>query len=296
MKQTMKRTTRQKRGRVVNDVLYYCYAHIDAPIRLNDLAEEQGISPFHLHRIFREETGETLQESLRSIRLQKAANLLLTNRHATISEISGECGYASHTSFIKAFRIKFGQAPMQWRKGGFRQYADGILKGSQSASDSEVEFEGLIPDIRRIDARRVAYLRHRGYNRTIRETWQRLLAWCHEEGVKQSAMQIGLHHDNPLITPLESCMYVACVELDSPENATRSIGELVIPGGLHAVFSVRGRYGDVLKLLQYVYHVWLPESGYEAKVLPAYTCYRRNHFIDASGIFELDLFVPVRVL
>lgn len=292
----MKRTTRQKRGRIVNDVLYYCYAHIDAPIRLHDLAEEHGISPFHLHRIFREETGETLQESLRSIRLQKAANLLLTNQYATISEISGSCGYASHTSFIKAFRAKYGQAPMQWRKGGYRHYSEKILQSSQSAVDSHAEFAGLKPEIKRMSERRVAYLRHRGYNRSIRETWQRLFAWCDEEGIGNEVVQIGLHHDNPLITPLESCAYVACVELPEKKSANRTMGELVIPGGLHAVFDVSGRYGDVLRLLQYVYHEWFPKSGYEAKALPAYALYRKNHFVNEEGVFELELAIPVRVV
>ena len=70
---------------------------------------------------------------------------------------------------------------------------------------------------------------------------------------------------------------------------------MTIPGGLHAVFPATGAYGDVLRLLEYVYNDWFPESGYETKALPAYAVYRENHFVNESGEFELELCVPVRV-
>ena len=39
-------------------------------------------------------------ETIKSIRLQKASNLLLTNIHSTISQIANQCGYSSQTSFL----------------------------------------------------------------------------------------------------------------------------------------------------------------------------------------------------
>ena len=48
-------------------------------------------------------------ESIKSIRLQKASSLLLTNKYSTISEVANLCGYSSHSSFIKAFRGRFGK-------------------------------------------------------------------------------------------------------------------------------------------------------------------------------------------
>ena len=48
--------------------------------------------------------------------------------------------------------------------------------------------------------------------------------------------------------------------------------------GIYAKFSLTGKYGDVIKLIQWVYHTWLIESGYETTTNPSYTMYHKNHF------------------
>jgi AraC family transcriptional regulator len=45
-------------------------------------------NPFYMHRIFKEIFGKNIYESIKSIRLQKASNLLLTNKYSTITEIA----------------------------------------------------------------------------------------------------------------------------------------------------------------------------------------------------------------
>ncbi len=50
-----------------------------------------NMSKFHLHRIFKDEFGKNIYESIKSIRLQKASNLLITNKYSTISQILQIC-------------------------------------------------------------------------------------------------------------------------------------------------------------------------------------------------------------
>ena len=300
----MKKSTKTDHAQIVNRTLNYIYHYLDSPITLESLAELNHISPYHLHRLFKEEYGETLHVTLQSIRLQKAASLLLTNHLSTVSEIASQWplyrvkkgNYASHTAFIRAFKGRFSLTPTAWRKGGYLAHADSIIAQSESASRSTRDFTGLIPEFAAMPARDVLYIRHKGYGRSIKESWQRLVAYAYQHNLPQNAVQIGLHHDNPTITPLDSCSYVACLEVDKAFEPTGSISKMTIPESYCAVFYCEGVYGDVLQMMHHIYHRWLPKSGYEAKTLPAYVIYEKNHFLDPDGHFRIRFCLPVSVI
>ncbi|MBP6713215.1 MAG: helix-turn-helix domain-containing protein, partial [Aliarcobacter sp.] len=91
----MKKSTHEKRAKIANYVMNYIYKYIDTNINIDELSLELKISKFHLHRIFKEEFKKNIYESIKSIRLQKAANLLITNKYSTITNIANMTGYSS---------------------------------------------------------------------------------------------------------------------------------------------------------------------------------------------------------
>ncbi|MGD9970199.1 MAG: GyrI-like domain-containing protein [Sulfuricurvum sp.] len=289
----MKRETKHHHADIVNAVLSYIYLNIDTDLHAEELATMQEISVHHLHRLFKEETRKNLYETIKSIRLQKASSLLLTNRYATVSEVASMCGYSSQTSFIKAFRERFSMTPKAWKKGGYLEYSRAIV-GSTGTPEGDKDFEGQVPRMLKAPPIRAAYIRHRGYDASIADAWNRLRGWSIENDIPESARQIGFHHDNPTVTPLDECAYIAAIEV--PYRLKEGLGKVAyfeIPASLCAVFRVQGKFGDVLRFMAYVYHTWLPQSGFEAKTLPAYAIYRKNHFLDESGEFDLDFYLPV---
>ncbi len=291
----MKRETKNQRADIVNGVLSYIYLHIDTDLNVAELAQMQSISTHHLHRIFKEETGKNLFETIKSIRLQKAASLLLTNKYATISEIALMCGYSSQTSFIKAFKGRFHTTPKVWKSGDSLSFSEKILADSPAGS-SDRDFSGTIPKIVKSPPIYAAYIRHRGYNVSIKNSWNRLRAWSIENAIPDDARQIGFHHDNPTITPLDECAYIAAIEVKKGMQLHRSVAYFEIPASLCAVFHIQGKYGDVLHFMRYVYQIWLPESGFEAKTLPPYAIYKKNHFLNESDEFDLEFYLPITVL
>ena len=72
----MKKETLQKRTKIANDIMYYIYTHIETNIDIEEISIDLGVSKFHMHRIFKEAFGKNIYESIKSIRLQKASNLL----------------------------------------------------------------------------------------------------------------------------------------------------------------------------------------------------------------------------
>lgn len=83
---------------------------IENPPGLVEMGREVGCSHFHLSRIFSDETGTTISRYLRTIRLEKAAELLRTGQH-NVTEAAMIVGYSSMSHFSKAFAGHFGHCP-----------------------------------------------------------------------------------------------------------------------------------------------------------------------------------------
>ena len=282
----------EKRAKIANDVMNYVYKYIDTNINIDELCLELNVSKFHLHRIFKDEFGKNIYESIKSIRLQKASNLLITNKYSTITDISKMTGYSSQTSFLRAFKQRFNMTPKEWKNGGYKEYSNKIVQKITNQNDNNNFFD-ITPTIVKMPEIKGYYIRHQGYDRSIKQTWQKLQTWIYTNDIKEYK-QMALHHDNPIITPLEECQYIAIVSLENDELKDVTLPCLIIPKGIYAKFSLSGKYGDVIKLIQWVYHYWLIDSGYETTTNPSYTIYHKNHFLSLDEEFMLDYYVPIR--
>ena len=290
----MKKSTHEKRAKIANDVMNYIYQYIDTDINIDDLSIELYTSKFHLHRIFKDEFGKNIYESIKSIRLQKASNLLITNKYSTITNIANVTGYSSQTSFLRAFKERFSMTPKMWKSGGYKEYSNKNV--SQIVNiDENINFSKIEPIIVKMPEINAYYIRHQGYDKSIKKTWAKLQTWIYTNDIKEYK-QLALHHDNPIITPLEQCQYIALVTLENKNEALEnlSLPTLNIPKGIYAKFSLSGKYGDVIKLIQWVYHTWLIESGYETTTNPSYTIYHKNHFLSSDEEFILDYYLPIK--
>ena len=290
----MKKSTHEKRAKIANDVMNYIYQYIDTDINIDDLSIELKTSKFHLHRIFKDEFGKNIYESIKSIRLQKASNLLITNKYSTITNIANMTGYSSQTSFLRAFKERFSMTPKMWKSGGYKEYSNKNV--SQIVNiDENINFSKIEPIIVKMPEINAYYIRHQGYDKSIKKTWAKLQTWIYTNDIKEYK-QLALHHDNPIITPLEQCQYIALVTLENKNEALEnlSLPTLNIPKGIYAKFSLSGKYGDVIKLIQWVYHTWFIESGYETTTNPSYTIYHKNHFLSSDEEFILDYYLPIK--
>lgn len=103
------RAQRAARERVerVRSILHVA---MQKPPSLEDLGRQVGCSPFYLSRQFSRETGLTIQQYVRQIRLERAAELLRTGK-CNVTEAALEVGYNSLSHFTTAFRDAFGCCP-----------------------------------------------------------------------------------------------------------------------------------------------------------------------------------------
>lgn len=83
-------------------------------ISLEQAAGLAGYSKFHFSRIFKECTGQTFMEYLRSVRIAEASKMLLDGR-MPVHEIAFQSGFSSLTTFNRIFRQLKGCAPSEYR-------------------------------------------------------------------------------------------------------------------------------------------------------------------------------------
>lgn len=81
---------------------------------VRELALRVGISPYHLCRVFRRETGITLHTYLVDLRLRRSLEWL-TNANTELSRVALEAGFSSHSHYSAAFRRRLGIAPSRAR-------------------------------------------------------------------------------------------------------------------------------------------------------------------------------------
>lgn len=283
----MRKNTKNDHNQRINEVLSYIHLDISLEHSVESLSKRASMSPFYFNRVFKKTTGESVHAYVRRVRLEHAANSLIFNPDSTISQILSESGFVSNSSFTHAFKECFGVTPSKWRE----------IDIPLHVSDNISEISPLHVEVGNMPKKRVAYVRHKGYDKSIKEAWQRLEEWCYETNLEFSSFpMIGLHHSNPNIVKKEDCHYVACLELDEDFAYFRSgeVGVMYIPRMFCAKFSLRGVYGDLMKYMDYIYYQWLPNSKYEKVHLPSLALYHKNHFISKDEKFELDFYIPIR--
>jgi AraC-like DNA-binding protein len=83
------------------------------PLRLDQVARRAGASPFHLARLFREQTGIPIHEYLTRLRL--LSSLPRVMEPAELTRAALDLGFSSHSHMTAAFRRRFGVTPSQAR-------------------------------------------------------------------------------------------------------------------------------------------------------------------------------------
>jgi len=126
----------------VNRVIDYIEANISSDLSLKELADVAHFSPFHFHRIFRGMVGETLNDFIQRIRVEKAATKLVLNPKKSITDIAFECGFSSSSAFARSFRETYDMSASDWRSGGHLQHG----KNSQAKSKDRQSVSNLGKD------------------------------------------------------------------------------------------------------------------------------------------------------
>ncbi|MCA2010498.1 GlxA family transcriptional regulator [Cereibacter sphaeroides] len=90
--------------------------NLEEPLPLEQVASEQSVGLRRLEQLFRDGLGQGPGAAYLELRLQAARRLMADTAHP-IQEIALRCGFPDRSSFSRAFRRQFGQAPRAARSG-----------------------------------------------------------------------------------------------------------------------------------------------------------------------------------
>lgn len=89
--------------------------HFEQNPSLEQIAARLHYSPFHLCRVFRKHTGQSIRQYVNQLRL-RASLEHVTQSNTDLTHLALRLGFASHSHFTEAFRKTFGTPPSTLRK------------------------------------------------------------------------------------------------------------------------------------------------------------------------------------
>lgn len=254
----------------IGKVLAHIQRHLDKPLALEELSRLACFSPFHFHRIFRGLVGESLQEHVRRLRLERALADLRGSKRRVI-DIALDAGYETHESFTRAFRSRFGETPSRVRRSRsfplktvanrvhYRPDGDITMFRPQTGRRKIM----IKVEIKKFEPIRVACVRHTGPYQECHGAWTKLCGWAGKKGLLgPGTVAIGISYDDPAFTPQEKLRYDACVTVGAEVvPGDPDIGIKTIPGGEYAVTLHQGPFENLAKTYQALCGDWAPKSG-----------------------------------
>ncbi|WP_109467368.1 GlxA family transcriptional regulator [Albibacillus kandeliae] len=90
--------------------------HLETPLTLAEIARRTGTSPRSLQAQFRSRLGATAQAHYLALRLAEAQRLV-TDTAMSLTDIGLATGFASQSSFSRAFRAAYGRSAREVRSG-----------------------------------------------------------------------------------------------------------------------------------------------------------------------------------
>lgn len=106
----------ESKNPTVENIVEYVKKNYNSDITLSSVAKEHFLSPEHLSRIFKRDTGFGFNEFLTLVRLQRAEAMLKNRGKRSISEIAYSCGFNDSNYFSDKFKRVHGISPLKFSK------------------------------------------------------------------------------------------------------------------------------------------------------------------------------------
>ena len=274
--------------RQLDAVTDYIYAHLDDDLSLDRLADVSGFSPYHWHRIYRAVRGETAAQTVRRLRLERAATMLAQNAWP-LERIARRAGFTSADAFSRAFQRAYDRTPGRFRSdraggpngtGGSRRPA--VIPDAESPTPYPVRVEER-PE------RRLAVAEHRGSYMGIGRAFARVVD---RMGLRKP--MVAIYEDDPDAVPEAALRAVAGVVVGPEAEVPEDLETRVVPAGRYAVMRYTGPYSSMHAAYLWLYGQWLPASGWEPRDHPVIEEYLTDPATTPPAQAVTDILLPLR--
>ena len=107
---------KRTRSRIeIRSAIQWIKDHLQEPISLHLIAEQVGLSSHYVSRLFREETGSSVNQYITRLRMERAVELL-KHTNKKVYEIAKDVGIPSYRYFTVTFRNWTGVSPTDYKR------------------------------------------------------------------------------------------------------------------------------------------------------------------------------------
>lgn len=263
----MTSSSRQTQLGRIEQVLNYIHLNLDKPLAVASLARIGGWSRWQFNRVFSFETGQSVGQYVRELRLSLAAEMLLFTDHRII-DIGLACGFGSDISFCRSFKQHFGCPPAQYRRRGLPCLLTTPLCFNPALLP-DASIQARIPGIRldtkpafsvagRSDQVRGLFSSSPDFNVKIPALWASMSA----------SGALGREHSRFGVLDLSrgpgsEFSYLAGIETVYAEPSN-DLKILEVPEQNYVVISFQGPIQSLADILKWFFSAWLPYAGCNA--------------------------------
>ncbi|MEM6801201.1 MAG: AraC family transcriptional regulator [Bacteroidota bacterium] len=225
----------------IKKALVFISQQFQGKLKTEDLAREAGLSTFHFHRLFIQETQFTPQKYIEKLRLEYAAHVMVLNPSIKMIQLAFESGFPSPSSFSRAFSQFFGKSPSQYKKALTPSYkADAKALGSCISLNKGLE---------------ISYLPKQSFHtQLIHPLPQEIEAKVQEDKLAHAAYIFGIYLDAPIHLELSACRYLIGFPTEKGEK-----GNVEVEADYYIHFEVKGDIGvlreKVIAVYKYLLHL-----------------------------------------
>ncbi len=271
----------------INNAIDYILRHINDDISVDKIAAHCNFSRYYFSRMFKLETGESIHEFIKRVRMEQSGFRLKVEKSRSITDVGLDYGYSA-SNYSSAFKQHHGISPMEFRRNIFEKslenpiFHDAVVKlECFEEINSKISIEVL-------DNCYVIFERHKGNYSDLSEHWGAFQE-RYKDYITENTLLIERTYDDPSITNINECLYDICMTI--PKN---SIAEntCIITGGKFVVYHFEGHVKQIYTAYQGLFNVWLPQSRCEIDDRYGFEIYRK---IDCNSMYmNIDLCIPIK--
>lgn len=282
-----KNTTKKIYFEIVNKILTYINSHLFDDIDSDKLSGIANLSKYHLMRVFKEITGESVGNYILRTRLEHIAYLVVTT-NLSLNEIVKNVNYHSKHSLSKAFKKYFGLSPTTYRLS--------YIENNDLHHKVNNQLEWEIMQIKDLNVLYKAIDVKRKTKKCPGGLWQEIITYKEENnlGAFPECYYVSISLDDQSIIQYNDCRFHLGIIVPQHIKPNEEYGIMKIPEGLYVVFKHKGDYSSLYKLYRDIYLTWFPQSGYCQAHTLNYEKYLKTPFDTDRLDLETEIYIPIK--
>jgi len=291
----------------INKILTFIDENLDADLSLQTISNMAFYSPFHLHRIFKAITNETLSSYVTRKRIERTAMMLMHDKECSIAEISVKYGFKNDSTFSRTFKKIYGQSPTEFRRSNLDSFSKISKVNSNNGKANYITEEYLcnidsLKNWLKINAKvkitempkmNFAYVTQIGTN-GIEGSFQRIVKWAtpRELLTKSNSNICRVFHDSFKITDGDKVRMSIGILTGHEIKADGHVELTTIEKGK----SIVGHFVIEPKEFEKSWNslfIWMNENGYKKAERYPYEIFHNNFNEHPENKCIVDFHIPI---